>query len=72
MNSRNTTNGLVPKTPELKTQTPPVSFADSWRKMFPWTRNVHDPLLVLNLSDFNFTDGWSRTFSGNKVRQNGN
>jgi hypothetical protein len=23
----------------------------------------HDPMLVLNMSIFNFTDGWSRTFS---------
>ena len=23
----------------------------------------HDPLLVFNMSIFNFTEGWSRTFS---------
>jgi hypothetical protein len=23
----------------------------------------HDPMLVLNMSLFNFTDGWSRVFS---------
>jgi hypothetical protein len=23
----------------------------------------HDPMLVLNMSIFNFTDGWSRTFA---------
>ena len=23
----------------------------------------HDPVLVFNMSIFNFTDGWSRTFS---------
>jgi hypothetical protein len=23
----------------------------------------HDPMLVLNMSIFNFTNGWSRTFS---------
>jgi hypothetical protein len=22
----------------------------------------HDPMLVLNMSNFNFTDGWRRTF----------
>jgi hypothetical protein len=26
----------------------------------------HDPMLVLNMSIFNFTDGWSRTFSKNE------
>ena len=26
----------------------------------------HDPLLLLNMSLFNFTDGWGRTFSKNE------
>jgi hypothetical protein len=26
----------------------------------------HDPMLVLNMSAFNFTDSWSRTFSKNE------
>jgi hypothetical protein len=26
-------------------------------------RRAHDPMLVFNMSIFNFTDGWRRTFS---------
>jgi hypothetical protein len=26
----------------------------------------HDPMLVFNMSIFNFTDGWRRTFSKNE------
>jgi hypothetical protein len=32
-------------------------------KIFRRRARRHDPLLVLNMSIFNFTDGWSRTFS---------
>jgi len=32
------------------------------------TRRRHDPLLVLNMSVFNFTDSWERTFS--KINEN--
>jgi hypothetical protein len=27
------------------------------------SRRRHDPMLVLNMTLFNFTDGWSRAFS---------
>jgi hypothetical protein len=27
------------------------------------SRRRHDPMLVLNMSLFNFTDGWNRVFS---------
>jgi len=27
------------------------------------TRRRHDPMLVLNMTLFNFTDGWNRAFS---------
>jgi hypothetical protein len=33
------------------------------RKLFQRRAARHDTLLVLNISTFNFTDGWSRTFS---------
>jgi hypothetical protein len=33
------------------------------RKIFRRPVRRHDPMLVLNMSIFNFTDGWSRTFS---------
>jgi hypothetical protein len=33
------------------------------RKIFPRHARGHDRMLVLNMSIFNFTDGWGRTFS---------
>jgi hypothetical protein len=33
------------------------------RRIFRRRASRHDPMLVLNLTTFNFTDGWSRTFS---------
>jgi hypothetical protein len=27
------------------------------------SRRRHDPMLVLNMTHFNFTDGWNRAFS---------
>jgi hypothetical protein len=33
------------------------------RSIFQARARRHDPMLVLNMSIFNFTDGWSRTFS---------
>jgi len=33
------------------------------RDLFRRRAPRHDPMLVLNMSIFNFTDGWSRTFS---------
>jgi hypothetical protein len=30
---------------------------------FEVTADRHDPMLVLNMLSFNFTDGWNRTFS---------
>jgi hypothetical protein len=29
----------------------------------PRSRRRHDPMLVLNMALFNFTDGWNRVFS---------
>jgi len=33
------------------------------RKIFRSRASKHDPMLVLNMSIFNFKDGWSRTVS---------
>ena len=32
-------------------------------------RSIHDPMLVLNMSLFNFAGGWDRTFQAIKVRE---
>jgi hypothetical protein len=39
------------------------NFSRVLRKLFRLGARRHDPLLLLNMSLFNFTDGWSRTFS---------
>jgi hypothetical protein len=38
-------------------------FRSRLRKLFRPRARRHDPMLVFNMSIFNFTDGWSRTFS---------
>jgi hypothetical protein len=32
---------------------------------------MHDPMLVLNMSIFNFADGWNRTFNPLRGHENG-
>jgi hypothetical protein len=39
--------------------------------MFRRRRRMHDPMLVLNMSIFNFADGWNRTFNQLKIHENG-
>lgn len=39
------------------------SFAELWRRIFRRSARSHDPLLTLSMTLFNYTDGWSRTFS---------
>jgi hypothetical protein len=39
------------------------SFAELWRRIFRRSARSHDPLLTLNMTLFNYTDGWSRTIS---------
>lgn len=39
------------------------------RGLFRRGERRHDPLLVLSMSRFNFTDGWERTFSPIKAHE---
>jgi hypothetical protein len=39
------------------------NFRRALRDIFQPRAHRHDPMLVFNMSIFNFTDGWSRTFS---------
>jgi hypothetical protein len=39
------------------------------RGIFRRRRRVHDPMLVLNMSIFNFEGGWGRAFSPVKTRE---
>ena len=41
------------------------------RDMFRHRRRMRDPLLVFNMSIFNFDDGWNRIFSQFKIHENG-
>jgi hypothetical protein len=45
--------------------------AHNWREMFQRRRPMRDPLLVFNMSIFNFDDGWNRIFSQLKIHENG-
>jgi len=42
-----------------------------WRRILRRHQPAHDPMLVFNMSIFNFTDGWNRTFNPQKVHENG-
>ncbi len=35
----------------------------SFPRLLPRSRRRHDPMLVLNMAQFNFTDGWARAFA---------
>ena len=39
------------------------SFSSRLRRIFRRPMRPHDPMLVLNMSFFNYTDGWGRIFS---------
>ena len=41
------------------------------REMISHQRRIHDPMLVFNMSIFNYTDGWNRTFNPLKTHERG-
>ncbi len=47
----------------MKTKQRENNFRNTLHKVFRRRAHRHDPMLVLNMSIFNFTDGWRRTFS---------
>jgi hypothetical protein len=47
------------------------SFARKWREMFRRHRRMHDPMLVLNMSIFNFANGWDSVFNSLNNRERG-
>src|ERR1700686_3169082 len=47
----------------MKAKSRENNFRRTLRKTLRRRAPRHDPMLVLNMSIFNFTDGWSRTFS---------
>lgn len=40
-----------------------------WRQISWRHQPAHDPMLVFNMSIFNFADGWSRTFNPLKIHE---
>jgi hypothetical protein len=46
------------KTKQVKNNSKHALRKSLWRRP-----RAHDPMLVLNMVRFNFTDGWNRTFS---------
>jgi hypothetical protein len=48
----------------MKTTQGENNFWHPLRQRFRPRAKGHDPLLVLNMSNFNFTNGWCRTFFG--------
>jgi len=56
---------------ETRTEIGQGSLAHKWQETFPRRRQMHDPMLVLNMSIFNFTDGWSRVFNPLKTHERG-
>ena len=43
--------------------------ARSWRKIFQRRRQIHDPMLVFNMSIFNSGSGWIEIFNPLKARE---
>jgi hypothetical protein len=55
---------LIPNPKLMKTQQQRRnSFTQLCRRIFRRTATAHDPWLSLNMTLFNYTDGWSRTLS---------
>jgi len=47
----------------MKTKQRENNLKNALRKVFRRRARRHDPMVVFNMSIFNFTDGWNRTFS---------
>jgi len=69
MNSAAKMNGdLFPEQQETRVKR---RLAHKWREMFQRRRRMSDPLLVFNMSIFNFDHGWNRIFTQFKIHENG-
>jgi hypothetical protein len=72
MNSRNKTDiGIPGNGRETKTSIEQRQAGAQRQEMISRRRRVHDPMLVLNMSIFNYTDGWNRTFNPLKTHERG-
>jgi hypothetical protein len=72
MNSRNKTDiGISANARETKTSIEQRKVGAQRREMISRRWRIHDPMLVFNMSIFNYTDGWSRTFNPLKTHERG-
>ena len=62
--------GRFPERQETKMKPSQRRRAHKWREMFQRRRRMRNPLLVFNMSIFNFDDGWNRIFSQLKIHEN--
>jgi len=63
--------GRFPTQQETRIKTSQRRLAHNWREMLQCRPRMSDPLLVFNMSIFNFDDGWNRIFSQFKIHENG-
>jgi hypothetical protein len=54
---------LKTKLSEMKTKHSQINPKRALSRIFRRSSRRHDPMLVLNMTLFNFTDGWNRAFS---------
>jgi hypothetical protein len=55
---------------KIEMKTPLQSLIHKWREIFRRRPRMHDPMLVFNMSIFNFAGEWNRTFSQLKIHEN--
>ena len=56
---------------QTKMKTAQQRFARKWQEAFRRHRQMHDPMLVFNMSIFNVANGWNRIFNPLKAHENG-
>jgi hypothetical protein len=72
MNLRNNAKiGIPVSGRETKTNIEQRKVGAQRREMISRRRRIHDPMLVFNMSIFNFANGWSRTFNPLKSHERG-
>jgi hypothetical protein len=72
MNSRNkTVIGIPGNGQETKVRIEQGNFSGKRRQPVSRRRRIHDPMLVFNMSIFNFAGGWSGTFNPLKTHERG-
>jgi hypothetical protein len=72
MNSRNKIDiGIPANGRETKVRIEKRNLGSKRRETISRRRRIHDPMLVFNMSIFNYTDGWSRTFNPLKSHERG-